>query len=246
MAFSTLSITRSASADDDSATSLSLEQDDVESISFTRAQIIALTSYAIGGSSSKPEVSSSFTGGIYSVTLYVYTMPGSLSYQLGVTHGKCGSAVRDTVKVSESITFTGQDTTTLAHPADAILSKEWSGTVYDADGAEITPAMSIDGENLNLSEESYGIAVVEYIVTRDIYTVSLSEFEGVYAWAAWSGGVELLKLEVPEGLDDYTADVVEWTSIVNIISGVGADYTPPTVEAEDVTIEVDYCDQTEE
>jgi len=116
--------------------------------------------------------------GSVDVTIYVYPTPDILSYNLVSNNGTFGDPVTSDIEKTELIKFELEASKDTGHNIAEIIEIAWEGSVHDAKGNVVYPAVPIaDGTYLVTSQVVYGSCRVTYKTFGDTYTLNVPKRE---------------------------------------------------------------------
>lgn len=148
--------------------------------------------------------------GSITATVYVYTTPNFLSYNLVASWGEFeGDPVTESIAKEESINFTLSQTVELDYSVEEIVSIEWDGDVYNASGGIIQVEVPIlSGTTLTASQAVYGTIRINYTVLGDTWLLNIPPREStqntfqstVHAFYG-DNQVETIEIDPPNLLD---------------------------------------------
>ena len=186
------------------------------------------------------------------VTLYVYRFDLGLAYLFAASHGSLGARMsEDDLYYTEKLQVSMDDEVRLKYPCFGVVESRWlGGVVYDQDGVvTVAPSFVTDGERIRFGAPVYGTFAVTYRIHRDKYILSLPRREAAIennyssvAFAAFSGGVEWLEVEMPVGMEETDLQCTGGSG--NTSFGLPADggKVPVSVHADQHS-KYDYCTQ---
>ncbi len=247
------SLTTQFSLTSSTSLGLILEQAEWDGIGkVTKLDLVKAMNTMLFGTVNNNEINCGVDGeGKYISGLYVYPFNMNLAYDIGITHGELGIKLVQEVHVRELVKFSLTKEQSAKYPVHSLTSYEWGADCWDGEGNVVTrPSISVDGQKILISNKVYGTVIIEYKTYRHARTLKVPprENESIniydsYAWARWNGGVELLKLEPPEGAEEnYMFDI-------DCLGGGRGTVTPrdppdrPTDSPEFKTVMIDYCTQ---
>lgn len=202
----------------------------------------------------------------YNKAVYVFPSPENLNYKTYCSNGTYVGPLREEILFEELVQCDGESDPTLKYPATSIISWEWQTETYNTAGEVVAkPRITVKNNTLKFSKKVWGTVKVIYMINRHTYVLSIyprMEYEEnkiqSYFLAVWDGGTSYIEVEAPAtaedgecnnrwnpgtGAYDYVSAIPASTSeIVNNESGDDP-YGP--VPAEDETVYIDYCSQTE-
>ena len=203
---------------------------------------------------SEDEVSSDcgLLDGAYASTLYVYPYDRNLVFQIGITWGTLGGGQFSEVEVTENVSFSLTNSKSVTYPIQELISTEFINDPWGDEGQVLdVPTVTVDGQDVTLTEYVYGTVKIVYKTVRYSYTLTIppredtvdTAYESVgYVW--WDGGVEMKELEPPIGAEyDYATEAKCWSRGQLHME---PDTSPPPLPSGDSNSEyitIDYCSQ---
>jgi len=194
------------------------------------------------------------SNGHVSTVVHAWLLYPDVPYSIHASHGTLSDPLIETVEKSESLTVHLDDELRAKYPPSEIISAEWSGDVYDAEGAVTAPpTITVDGLTLRLSAPVYGSVTLKYLAVRHSYALTVpkreyapeNKFSSV-VFAVHDGGITWLEVDVPPGLDslegvDCTAS--GWITVGEITAPEEEGGEPPLPDHTDRTLVYDYCNK---
>lgn len=189
----------------------------------------------------------------------VWVFPGypKMPYSVDITHGTIdkGNMKIEVIQKHETAKLNMTDTINPKYPVLSIIGAIVKGNLYDKNGAIISmPDLTIEGDQIKLSEKVYGSVFFVYEVLRheypvlvpprDIETVKENRFSSVaYAW--FTGGNRHVVMESPNGAEENLEEDVfacGWGSKEKIIARPDDPKHRPIAAYADRKITIRYCD----
>lgn len=190
----------------------------------TKANVVKYLAELLYGSGDEVQVDCGMVGDTVVCGVFAYPLEPDLTYQLHTSWGELSERSVEEIEHEEIINVTlrrNDDTDqvyseeSLTYPALEILSTEWLGDTYGADGAYIAPpVITTDGATLQIGAACYGAVRVRYRVLRHTYILNIARREesiqnhfSAVVFGVYSGGINWLEIDPPPGAEEYAADL---------------------------------------
>jgi len=155
--------------------------------------------------------------GCLEIEIQVHKSRADLHYTITASYGTLSQQHVNNSTQTKSITVRGEDSINLDHVPTGSVSAEWEGNVIGANGSILNPKpeITVDGLTLSFGQKVVGTIRISYGESHDTYILTIEpraadaansdDAESTYqstVVAVWDGGIEVLEISLPGGLDD--------------------------------------------